>query len=279
MKKLGFDLIGFSEATPGAGGYVKVGLSERFYSLGSDADAIRIQRKAPYLAGLWTQGESSLSYIRLEQPSLKPHYYVTRVVNWDAYVDGSTTWYNPDLGFMKFFGRPMPLYVDEDLRVYVVNAADQDAIIGLMLTDQRWSKASFDRVNPTHIMRGTVDQTVTVNTWTSGTLTLAENLPIGDYAVVGMAVGAYDAGGDFMGTLLRLIFKGEYANAWRPGVACYPLIGDKTAQGSSLGWHDFHHFPLDQRMSFRYDQVPDVEILSPAAMDDFEVNLLLVKWR
>jgi hypothetical protein len=57
---------------------------------------------------------------------------------------------------------------------------------------------------------GTSTQTLLLDAWTAGTITLDQDLPFGTYAVIGMACVCNDAWG------ARLVFPG-YTN-WRPGI-------------------------------------------------------------
>lgn len=273
LPRMGFDLIGWAEATPGAGGFIAAGKGDDFYSIESSLDGIYLQEGKVALAEVMAFAESTGSYIYLTQPRLKPHHYFTRICNWDKDV-GTSAITLPGEGITKLHGRPLILAAKEWLKVYMTNATDEDALIGAIVGNEVFNQAALDRVRPTHILRGTVDQTVTALTWTSGTITLAEDLPDGHYAVVGMNVGAWLAG-DNMAALARLIFRGKPGDIWRPGVATHPLQADKSWMKCTHGWHDFSHWPLDPLMSFKSDQVPRLEVLSPLAYTDFEVNLLL----
>ena len=277
-----FDLVGFSEATPGTSSQkVAVGGAEDLYRYSGDDLYVRAQ--APYLLGVLYAAVKTPNYCYIKQPSLELNIEFIRHSAWDSFIlygaGANRGWYQNARGFTSLFGRPIPLIPDEKLNAYTNNATDEATIIGLWLGNERINQADLDRVNPTWALRGIADQTVTANSWTRAAVTWSQDLPAGEYAIVGMAVGAYDAGLDHMCALARLLLKGEAARGYRPGVICHELYGDKTSEGSTFGWWDFDHWPLMQGVSFRYDQTPDIEVLSPLAYDDFEVNLLLQKIR
>ena len=87
-----------------------------------------------------------------------------------------------------------------------------------------------------------------------------------------MRAGSYVA--TEMAGVARLLIPG--ATDWRPGVPATILTGDKVGNLAG-GSEPYAQWPLDRTISFPYDQMPDAEFLSLAAMTDHVVELSLQK--
>ena len=74
-----------------------------------------------------------------------------------------------------------------------------------------WVRDTFDPVpsGKRFTITGTSTQTLILDAWTTGTITLGQELPFGTFAVIGMACVCNDA------YLARLVFPG--LTSWRPG--------------------------------------------------------------
>ena len=107
-------------------------------------------------------------------------------------------------------------------------------------------------------VRGTNTDTLTVDTWTQGNLTLDEALPPGNYGVVGMR--AQSAGL----VAARVVFR--TGAQYRPGVLGSDTAGDLDQNGARGGdWGLWGTFP--------FTQTPAIEFLSVSA-DSSQVVLL-----
>jgi hypothetical protein len=110
-------------------------------------------------------------------------------------------------------------------------------------------------------VRATSSTTLTANAWTNGSLTFAQSLPKGRYAVVGMR--AISAGL----IAARLVLPGY---AWRPGCIGYDAESDTeddVFRGGRMGsWGEFDH-----------DVPPTVDFLSISADTSEVVYLDLIK--
>jgi len=256
-----FDVIGFSEAAPGTGTpAIAVGLNDQIYRV--SGDDIFIKDRASYLLGVLYAAESTPGYAELRQPSLKVPYNFLK----SADINDP----DPIVGFSNLLGRPMPLKAGEKLNAHSNNATDEDTLIGLLVGD---GILKGEGLSPTHSLRGSADQTVTANSWTGVSMTWVNDLPAGEYAIVGMEYGAYIAAG-FMLALARLIQKTE--STWRPGVPVTQLAGDKLTL-DAIADHPYTRWPLMRDVTLKHDLMPTFEVLSPAALTDHAVVLDLVK--
>ena len=124
----------------------------------------------------------------------------------------------------------------------------------------------FDEITPVpagpvRTMRFTNTDTLTARVFTNGNLTAVEELPAGEYAVIGMrAVSA---------TLIaaRLVPRGA---GWRPGIICGDVDGYEDHPMFRMGG-------LGEWLRFRHDEVPSVDFLADAADSDQDVFLDVVK--
>lgn len=157
--------------------------------------------------------------------------------------------------------RPLMLGLDELLTCELNNnpAAVQD----------QWALVWFaDGVpNPltgggSFTVRGTGGTTLNDITWTAVTITLDENIPPGDYDVVGLrpeSAGCVAA---------RVIFRG--ADNWRPGALGCDLITDILPDV-------FRHGALGVWGSFPFTQLPAIEYFSVIADTAQVIHLDLVR--
>lgn len=82
-----------------------------------------------------------------------------------------------------------------------------------------WVRDKFDPVpaGKRFTITGTSTQTLLLDAWTTGTITLSQELPYGTFAVIGMAVQCAAA------YLARLVFPG--LTSWRPGCTVVTTYG------------------------------------------------------
>lgn len=262
-----FDLIGFSEAAPGnaaGGNLIAAGLIDSLYR--ASGDDIFIKKGLNWLLGVMYAAESTPGRVEVKQASMGslPYEFVRALDLNDA---------DPIGGFTDLRYRPMPLFEDEKLNAYSFNATDEDTLVGLMVGSGRFDRKDVEAVIPTHRIRGYADQTLTANSWTLCSITWDHSLPKGDYAIVGCEIGSYISSG-FMAALGRLILKGEVP--YRPGVPVTQLAGDKVTF-DSISHHPYSKWPIMKEIKLNYNLMPDIEILSPAALTDHIVELELVQ--
>lgn len=263
-----FDLIAFYESQACAALTALAGVADRVYRV--SGDDIYVKPRAPFLAGLFygAPTHDALKYSELRQPSLKVPYR--------SYITGDI---NQDNGFnwLNLFANPLPLYPDEKLNAYVQNATNEAQHVVAWLSSGAAKIADLENVSPTHLITGYADQALSAGVWTDVTITWDQDLPIGRYAVVGMKVASYKASGWYIAAArMRLL-----DSTWRPGVLARHADGDKLGIARNYpGTYDFalgERWPLMQEISFRHDQMPNLEMFCGAANTDHIVNLLLQK--
>lgn len=260
-----FDLIGFSEATPGTGTvYVAGAINETLYRV--SADDILLSKKAPYLLGVLYSALTTPSRAILRQPGR---------IDIDISKAMRDTDLDPDIGWTHLYHRPIALNAEDKINALSVNATDEITQIVLAIGSGKITRAAQEAVRIDHIIRGTVDQALTAHTWTSGTVTWAESLEAGRYAIVGMRGTNYKAATPSP-TVARLVIPGNVT--WRPGVPLANAVGDKTIpMGRTEKWSEWGLMPeiyFDTQVGY-----PNVELLSCAAETDFVIELALQKIR
>jgi len=161
---------------------------------------------------------------------------------------------------LLFPENPIALRATEALNVELTNGAAAGAR-GLALVFFT-SAPLAPRGGDIRTVRGTTSFTPVANQWSSGAITLDQDLPVGTYAVVGTKV----VGGDTYG-FFRLIFTGY---TWRPGGV---IVRDVRQEVSRL----FRRGGLGVWGSFRHDQPPRLEVLEVAAVANPVVYLDLIK--
>jgi len=260
-----FDIVGFGEATPGANGALAVGLLESFYT--KSGDDLEIKGKAPYLLGINVAAEATGGGCSVSQPSLGLDY--------DFDVCSLLSTDDPGVGFKNLRGRPLPLCPEEAVNVTMDNAADEDAFVAMWLGDGKITHAMLDGVNPTHIIDGIGDTTMTAFTWGAVDVTWAQTLQAGFYIPVGMRY-SYFKTTPAMPSIARLIFKEGLAVQWRPGVIGHESVADHEADQTSRE-HPFDMWPYMDILKFSAKNIPSVEVLSAEAHTDQNFQLLLQK--
>ena len=259
-----FDIVAWYESTQPTALSIINAVADDVYRV-SDHD-IYVKDRAPWLSGFMYQAISTPKYSELRQPSLKVPYRFYR-----SYLLGSNTY---GTAFYNFFAKPLPLYAGEKLNAYCMNATSEIQMIVAWLASGRARRADAENVRPTHNITGYCDQALTAGSWTTCVMTWDQDLPAGRYAVVGMTGGTYKSAAPTTGVArLKLL-----DTTWRPGCGLNQTIGDKTQllhQGYS--WQQGILWPLMREISFKHDQMPNIEILAGAANTDHIIELMLQK--
>lgn len=254
-----FNCVGFCEATPGTGTVpLNVALNEQLYRVVTDD--LYVTQEAQYVIGVFGIGTSTLGDIILRQPKLIDYAIKKTSLVGDV---------APMCSFTDYFGRALPLRVDK-LNALVVNATDEASLIGVLLSSGKITQAMKDSVNPTHVISGYSDTTVTAYTWSHCPITWNQDLDAGIYEVVGMRASLY--GNTEMG-LMRLSIPGS--QTWKPGVPAAQASADHEE------WQSLEELPAKDwpLMGIRFDtqHMPNVEVLSIGANTDENVELTLQK--
>jgi len=262
-----FDVVGFYESQQATALSGVAAVADTAYR--TSGDDLYVQAKAPFLAAILQLGVSTPKYCEIRQPSLKTPYRTYRSGLIGTIEDVIS-------GFHNLFSSPLPLYPEEKLNVYLQNASNEVSLVALWLSSGMARIADMEAVNPTHLITGYADATLTAGVWNDVTPTWDQDLPKGKYAVVGMEVGTYKASGPAYG-VARLNLLPD--SIWRPGVLLSALTGDKTIMASP----DIDQFsvakrwPLMPDVSFRHDNMPKLQMLVGDANTDHVVNLLIQK--
>lgn len=263
-----FDLIAWYESQACAALTPCAGVDGEIYRVAGDD--IFVKPRAPFLAGLayFATSVATMKYSELRQPSLKIPYRSYRVGDLDVVEDVPAA-------FKNLFATPLPLYAGEKLNALVQNATDEIQLIIAWLTSGKAVRSALENVNPTHLITGYSDTTLTAGAFTHVPITWDQDLPAGRYAIVGMNVGCYVAA-TYTNGIARLKLL---ESTWRPGVLISQCVADKLNMASpqadeySMG----KRWPLMPEIAFNHDQMPNIEVLAGDALTDHVIDLLLVK--
>ncbi len=260
-----FDMIGFAEATPGTGLCGMTGaLGDAIYH--TTLEDIVLKKEVNSLLGAFYAAVSTPDNYRFRQPSLMTdHQFIKSQLETDP---------DPSLGYTHLFGRPLPLVAGEKLNALSQNATDETTLIGAIVGNAPITQSMLDAVRPTHSIIGDGDTTLTAMTWTHCPITWDQDLPKGEYAIVGMKFGFYLAVP--LACLARIVIPGN--TDWRPGVPGSLMVGAhcELEDATHLPCHDW---PLMSKVTFPHTNMPNIECLSNAAIEDETVELLLQKIR
>lgn len=259
-----FDIIGFAEATPGTG-LVNLAGAVNDTLFRTNGDDIILKTESMYLLGAFCAAVSTGDNYRFRQPSLMTDHQLIKIML-EADLD-------PSQGYEHFFGRPLPLVGGEKLNALIQNATDESAIIAAIVGNAPITQNMLDAVRPTHSIIGDGDTTLTANTWTACPITWDQDLPKGDYAIVGMKLGYWITSGQ-LGCVGRIVIPGN--TDWRPGAPGSLMEADHE-EFQSIPYAPFYQWPLMRKVVFPHTNMPNLECLSNAAITDETVELLLQK--
>lgn len=255
-----FDIVAFGEATPGANGNLLPIAAEDLYRV--SGDDIFLKSKAPYLLGVLAAGTATMARLRIRQPER---------TDIDIFKTCLYTDLDPAEGYTPV--RALPLDPQSKLYVTTVNAADEVGFAALMLGSGKITRQAIDNVSPTHIITGYSDTTITAYTWSACPITWNESLPAGKYVVVGMRAGVFLAANPWT-AVARLSIPGN--QLWKPGVPCTIMEADHE-ELQSQSYEPWQEWPFMPQIVFDDTTMPNIEVASPAAHTDENVELQLVK--
>lgn len=258
-----YNLVGFTEATPGANGALAVGGDEEHYTV-TQTDFLEVTPEANKILGVICTSVSTGGGVLLRQPKMIDHHIIK------CAESGMSS---PSCSFTPFFARNLPLRNDV-LRAIIVNATDEASLVGLMLGSGKITRQMVDAVNPTHVIHGYSNTTVTAYYWSHVAITWTETLDAGKYEIVGMRCGTYIASGWVM-ALARLKIPGTMK--WRPGVPTTRMLADYE-EYQNARYEMWAEWPM---MGIQFDtkHMPNIEVLCPAALTHQTIELTLVKVR
>lgn len=212
------------------------------------------------LAGIYGVGTALLD-LEVQSPSLRRLTY-ERVEPVESAVDFPTD-HNPDGFFYDRFERPRELVRSEHLEMHcpsgIALGAGTQVTVVVFLNDA----ITAIPAGPIFSVAAVCGAVGVANTWSNTNLTLAEDLPAGRYAVVGMMFWEATA------IAARLVFP---EGGPRPG-----CVGQVDAQ--SPGLSRFRNGKAGLWGEFEHDALPTIDTLSEAIAAVGNVTLDLIQVR
>lgn len=208
----------------------------------TETTKVRVPKALPFLIGQAALvNDASGSRAQIQSPSLR------QLINLDveplvlAAVFGS-----PPEGIFHPLS-PNPLTPDESLQFAILSdPAAAVAHYGLIFLADGPQQQVNDEIFQ---LRATSTVQQVAGSWVNGNLTFSQDLPAGNYRVVGMRARSTD------GVAARLVFSGA---PWRPGVPCVNAIGDLDPYWTRFG-------ALGIFGEFAHTNPPTVDVLGGVA--------------
>jgi hypothetical protein len=213
-------------------------------------DSIIVPEKWPNIGGVYAGG-AGIARCQIDAPSLRSTF-LPDIKPVDVSAEPTS---NPP--FAKMFDNPLMLKPSEELKATIIHANTEYDTVAVWLMD------TIDDAPTGEIftVRFTGATTLTANAWTLVPLTISQQLPVGNYAVVGMRA---DAAG---GILARLVFSDDDS---RPGVICFDAVSDLEPE-------IFRYGNLGKFGEFTNLTIPQAEFLSTSADTAEVIELDLIK--
>jgi len=215
-------------------------------------DDMRVPRALPYLLGEAALISATLPVqAQVQSPSLR------QVANIDVFPIGTGVEFGSPEDMILHQQSPIPMRADEAAN-FLVNSDPGGAVAhyGLLW----FGDGPQQRVNGNiYTVRVTVAATLSAVVWVNASLTFAQDLPVGNYDVVGMQ--GYGSGL----VAARLNFVG---GAWRPGIPCGASITDNIG-------HQFRSGKMGVFGTFHTNTPPTVDCLGATGTSQtFYLDLL-----
>lgn len=256
-----FNLIAAAEAAPGTGTVNVAFPEDDRYARLDVADSIMITPNLAKVLGVLYSAESTGARALLRQPGEIDKAFLKCCLTTDV---------DPTQGYQDLFKTPIALKVGSKLQALSVNATSEDTLIGLLLGTGYINPAPF---TIDEIIDGYSDTTITALTWHNVPVTWNQDLKAGVYSVVGMRASVFLAANPWT-ALARLNIPGN--TAWKPGVpasiaeADHEELQSQTMEPWTI-WGDIG-------VTFKApEQMPNIQVCSPAAHTDENVQLMLRK--
>lgn len=254
-------MIAATEATPGTGTVnVAFPQDDRYARLDAN-DSIKITKDLAYVLGVYSGAISTGGNALLRQPGEIDKAFIKSALLTSN--DNITGWHH-------HYTNPIPLKVGSKLQALSVNATDEDTLIGIAL--------GTGYLNPQpapvdEIITGYADVTITALTWHPVTINWNQDLKNGTYSIVGMRGGVFLAANAWA-AMMRVSIPGN--PTWKPGVPCNVMQADHEEY--QLTTAEPWKYWGDIGVTFKApEQMPNVEVCSPAAHTDENVQLMLRK--
>ena len=268
-----FDMIAFSEATPGTGLVnVAPASGEDLYRVSVADNWIRMKKQASrQILGVFCAACSTGEDYRLRQPS----HENTFALDQQFHKIQLMTDLDPTFGMTHLFGRPIPCRPNEQLQALIQNATDEAALIGVMVGTAKITTPMIENTNPTFSILGIGDTTVAARTWTTCAITWNQQVPEGVYAIIGMKVGVWRTAQNYA-ALARIAIPANLD--WRPGVPCALMEADHE-EYQSISHAPWNDWPLMSGRAAKFDEdhMPNIQICAESTLTDQNVELLIQK--
>lgn len=236
-----YHMAAFAESLDPAGALVNVA-AVNDDSVFTSGDDIRVPTQLPFLmGGAALISATSPVQAQFQSPSLR------QVANPDIEPVGLGLVFGDPAEFALQQDSPLSLRGDESLN-FLVNSNPASAALhyGLVLFGDGPAQPVKGEI---FSVRATMSVTGVANAWVNGGLTFAQDLPVGNYDVVGLRVRAAGL------VAARLNFIG---GAWRPGVPGAVAIDDIIGM-------PFRYGKMGVMGTFHTNTPPSVEVLAAAA--------------
>ena len=230
----------FAESIDPAGALVNIAAINDD-SVFTSGDDIRVPVQLPFLLGAAALiSATSPIQAQLQSPSLR------QIANIDLEPCGLGLVFGDPAELAMHPTNPIPLRGDESLNFLAnTNPAGAQLHYGLVwFGDGAQQSVSGDIFS----VRASMSVTAVADAWVNGTLTFGQDLPVGNYDVVGLRVRAAGL------VAARLNFIG---GAWRPGVPGAVAIDDKVSE-------QFRYGRMGVYGSFHTNTPPSIEIVGAA---------------
>lgn len=268
-----FDMIAFSEATPGTGLVnVAPASGEDLYRVSVADNWIRMKKQASrQILGVFCATCSTGEDWRLRQPSHNNLFALDQQFQKIQLMTDN----DPTYGHTHLFGRPIPCRPNEQLQALIRNATDEAALIGVMVGTAKITTPMLEAVGPSFSILGEGDTTVTARTWTNCAITWDQQVPEGVYAIIGCKIGVFRSGQNYA-ALGRIAIPANLD--WRPGIPC-ALMEAAHSEMQSISHMPWNDWPLMSGRAAKFDEdhMPNIQICAEAALTDQNVELLIQK--
>lgn len=256
-----FNLIGATEATPGTGTVnIAFPQDDRYARLDAN-DSIRLTPEMKMILGVLYSAESTGARALIRQPKRTDKSFLKCSLTTDL---------DPTQGYEHYFKSPLPLNPKGKLQALSVNATDEDTIIGLLLGNGFIDPKPF---TIDEIIDGYSDTTITALAWSDCPITWNQDLEAGKYSIVGMRASVF-LGANLWTSLVRLDIPGN--QDWKPGVPAGLAEADHE-EFQSVTTEPYCIWG-DMGITFNApEQMPNIEVLSPSAVTDENIQLMLKK--
>jgi hypothetical protein len=254
---MAFHLGAFGEDQDPAAAFVNIAAlaDDRLFTQGDD---LRVPELNQVIIMAGGADNAVASRIRLDSPTLdafvRPEISPLNAATGDVEPDSPHR-------LVKMLNSPMILGVDELLNVNLLSNPGAVAFQWALLWFADGAQAPISGGN-IHTVRWTSAATVTARVWSSVNPVLDENLPPGEYAVVGLRAES--------ATMIAARFVFRTGELWRPGAMGCDLAADlvdDVFRGGSLG--EWGRFP--------FTQIPAIEVLAGSGDSAFIFHVDLMR--